>query len=150
MKHQHDIGWQHQRLGRVRPGIIQQDQIQGVRVGLGEIVQKPLHHHGRESGKLHEMARAAAWFHRPERPRILEAVLVHPDRFDGPCGNPSSVNGMESESTLITGPHAHGLLVRGRNGSAELSGKVGREVGYGCCVFLGLVGRGTLRLAPSL
>ena len=134
----------------MRTGIIEQDQIQIVGIRTGEIVQKPLHHRGRERGKLHEVARAADRFNRSKDPGILELVLVNADRFDPSCGDTLAVDSVQPEATLITRPDPDGLLIIGGNGIPKMRHKVGFKISHGRRVFLGLVGRGTLRLAPSL
>ena len=139
-----------QCLRPVRAGIIQQNQIQALRIGLGEIVQKALDHRGRERRKFHKVVRAADRFDRPEGPGILEAVLVDTDRFDGPRRNPPPMDRMQPKPTRITGPNPHRLLIGRRNGIPQVRHKVGFKIVDGRRVFLGLVGRGTLRLARSL
>ena len=134
----------------MRAGIIHQDQIQTLRVRLGEIVQKALDHRGRERRKLHEVAGTAERFHRPKDPGILELVLVNADRFDPTCGDALAVDGVQAEPTLITRPDPHGLLIGRRNGIPQVRHKVRFKISDGRCVFFGLVGRGTLGLAPSL
>ena len=96
------------------------------------------------------MAGAADRFDRPEGPGILEPVLVDADRFDGPRRNPPPMDGVQAEPTFITGPNAHGLLIGLRNSVPQVGHKVRFEIGDGRRVFLGLVGRGTLGLAPSV
>ena len=134
----------------MRAGIIHQDQIQALGVRLGEIVQKALDHRGRERGKLHDVAGTAERFHRPKHPGILERVLVNADRFDPTCGDAVAVDGVQAEPTLITRPDPHRLLIGIRKGIPQLGHKVRFEIGDGRRVFFGLVGRGTLGLAPSL
>ena len=104
----------------------------------------------RERGKLHEVARAADRFHRSNDPGILELVLVNADRFDPTGGDTLAVDGVQPEATLITRPDPDGLLIIGGNGIPKVRHNVSFKIGHGRPVFLGLVGRGTLRLAPSV
>ena len=150
LKHQHHIRRDHQRLGPVRAGIIHQNQIQALRVCLGEIIQKALHHRSRERRKLHEVAGTAERFHRSKDPGILELVLVNADWFDPTGGDALAVDGVQAEPTLITRPDPHRLLIGRRNGIPQVRHKVRFKSGDGRRVFFGLVGRGTLGLAPSL
>ena len=117
-------------------GIIQQDQIQALRVSLGESIEKPLHHRGRARRKCHEVAGSTDRFDRPKHPGILETVLVDADRLHGSCGNPPPMHRLQADPTLVAGPHPHGLLIGIGNGLPEVHRKVGREIGDGRRVFL--------------
>lgn len=150
LKYQHHIRGQHQRLGRMTARVVHQDDVQTRRVGLGKIIQKVLHHGSIQSRELHEVAGSTGGLDRPTDPGILETVLMQPDRFDSTGGNPPSMHGMEAKATLIARPDSERTLIGGRKHRLHVGRKRGLKLAHGIRVFLGLVGRGTFGLAPSL
>ena len=135
----------------MEPGLIEEEDMEYVRIALGEGIQKVLKALGIGCRQLEEEAIPGVRFYRAISPEALMLVLLHPDGFDAFEGDSATLRRNQAYPGFIFEIHLH-LRVGGLLGDGRL--KVDAEVFFSaataCSSCLGLRGRATLAVAPSL
>lgn len=120
--------------------VIDQQDIQRVRVRLSEVVQESLKMGRVQRGQAQEIRISRAGRNRPVQVKVLVGVLIAPDRLRAAPGNAATADGLEPEPTFIHRPHFDRLPRPGRNDGLDLRAEGGAEGRNGLSVFFDATG----------
>ena len=135
----------------MEPGLIEEKDMEHVRLALGQGIQEVLKALGIGCRQLQEEAIPGVRFYRTLYPEALMLVLPQPDGLDSFERDSATLRRNQAYPGFIFEIHLH-LRVGGLLGDRRL--KVDAEVFFNaataCSSCLGLRGRATLAVAPSL
>jgi hypothetical protein len=149
LKEQRDVGGQLQTLGRMGAGVVQQQNVEALGVGLGELVEEDLHVGRVELRQNQPEGIAGIRVNTAIQPTAAVLILGFTDWLDPTGGDAPAADGTQVPAALVLGKDPNWQSVARWNtrpqGVRDSLSKGADGVGS---VFLGL-GRSTLGLPPK-
>jgi hypothetical protein len=122
--------------GGVRPTVVEQENVEAVRKGLGEGIDEELEHLGIQRRPLQEEPSARRRLHGPIDIQPLEDMLDRSHRLHPTRGEAPAADGAEAEAAFVLAEHAHRMGVCRRNHCLEACPTGRLERGNRLRVFL--------------